>query len=48
MLDVNDGSKGFTIDWSGENPIYTCYDLANGAKKVTSVEWLENGTMNEK
>ena len=37
VLDVNDGSKGFAIDWSGDDPVYTYYDLANGAKKVAGV-----------
>jgi len=48
VLDVNDGTKGFTIEWSGDNPIYTYYDLTNGAKKITGGEWLENGTMKKK
>ncbi|MCX7014075.1 MAG: hypothetical protein NTW86_16230 [Candidatus Sumerlaeota bacterium] len=48
VLDVNDGAKGFTVDWSGDYPAYTYYDLANGARHATGSERLEQGSMKKK
>jgi hypothetical protein len=48
VLDANDGKRGFTVDWSGEYPVYTYYDLEGGRKKTTGVEWLDHGVLRKK
>ena len=45
VLDVNDGRQGFTVDWRGDLPVYTYYDLVAGEKKVTRRERIENGRL---
>jgi hypothetical protein len=45
VLDVNDGRQGFTIDWRGELPEYTYYNLAGGRKTITARERIEGGIL---
>ncbi|OPZ15997.1 MAG: hypothetical protein BWZ10_01582 [candidate division BRC1 bacterium ADurb.BinA364] len=45
VLDVNDGRKGFSIDWSGDFPQYEYYDIVNGNREVAVREWLDNGLL---
>ena len=41
VLDVNDGHSGFTIDWSGDLPVYTYYDLDKGVPVITREEFIQ-------
>ena len=43
VLDVNDGRNGFSIDWHGELPEYTYYDLHNGQRAPTERRLLHDG-----
>ncbi len=43
VLDVNDGRQGFTVDWRGDLPEYTYYDITNGRKTMTRRERIEDG-----
>jgi hypothetical protein len=45
VLDVNDGRQGFTVDWRGDLPEYTYYDLAGGERRTTRRERVENGVL---
>lgn len=45
VLDVNDGAKGFAIDWSGEYPAYTYYDVREGQRTDTSRRFLREGKL---
>ena len=38
VLDVNDGRRGFTIDWRGDLPVYRHYRLRRGRKVPISAE----------
>jgi len=45
VLDVNDGRQGFTINWQGDLPIYTCYDLRGGRRVTTSHRLIRTGKL---
>jgi hypothetical protein len=38
VLDVNDGHSGFTIDWQGDYPQYSYYEIADGQRRITRRE----------
>ncbi len=42
VLDANDGREGFTIDFTGDLPVYEYYELAGGERRVTSREFVAN------
>jgi hypothetical protein len=41
VLDSHDGRQGLTIDWRGESPVYTYFDIVDGKRQVTSREYIE-------
>jgi len=43
VLDANDGREGFTINFTGDLPVYEYYELADGARRVTGREFVANG-----
>lgn len=43
VLDVNDGTAGFTIDWRGDFPSYTYFDLRDGKRTITGRRFLRDG-----
>ncbi|MDA0349082.1 MAG: EF-hand domain-containing protein [Verrucomicrobia bacterium] len=45
VLDVNDGHAGFTIDWSGDLPEYSYYNLVNGTPVITRKEFIKAGKL---
>ena len=45
VLDVNDGRQGFTIDWRGDLPEYTYYDVSGSNRKLTGREWIQEGKL---
>jgi len=45
VLDVNDGRQGFTIDWRGDWPEYTYYEVHGSNRKVTGREWIQEGKL---
>lgn len=47
VLAVNDGHSGFTIDWHGDLPEYTYYDLRDGRRVVTRRRFLRDGKITE-
>jgi hypothetical protein len=40
MLDINDGKQGLTIDWRGETPIYTYFEIVDGERRETGREFI--------
>jgi len=49
VLDVNDGSQGFTVDWRSDYPAYAYYRLEGGTRtrSVYRRVWVENGTVKD-
>lgn len=45
VLDIHDGHSGMTIDWSGDLPKYTYFDLAGGKRVVTGTKAVQNGKL---
>ena len=45
VLDVNDGRKGLSIDWRGDDPAYTYYDIRGTQRKVIRREFIEQGKL---
>ncbi len=45
ILDITDGHSGLTIDWSGELPEYTYFDLIDGKRVTTRKKTIQNGKL---
>ncbi len=42
VLDANDGREGFTIDFTGDLPEYTYYEIVGGERRVTDRDEVAN------
>ena len=45
VLHVNDGRSGFTIDWSGDLPEYTYFDLIDRQLVITGKKFVQEGKL---
>ena len=42
VLEIHDGKQGLTIDWRGNSPTYTYFDIINGERHTSSREYVNN------
>jgi len=45
VLDVNDGHAGLSIDWRGDLPVYTFYELREGKRVETGRRLIRDGRL---